>query len=85
MLICVSQRKFKECLKKDGFQLAAGEITPLDENSTPKAAAPSKRKKSEIKNEKTPKKTKKAATKKEEDDTEELKVEDEEKSDVEAE
>lgn len=68
VLICVSQRKFKECLKKDGFQLAAGEITPLDGSATPKPAAASKRKKSEVKTEKTPKKAKKSVTKKEEDD-----------------
>ncbi|KAK5073694.1 hypothetical protein LTR64_007170 [Lithohypha guttulata] len=56
-----AQRKFKESLKKDGFQLAAGKITPLDgTNSSSKAAAtPSKRKKKVVDAEGIPSKKRK--------------------------
>lgn len=43
-VIC-RQRKFKEALKKDGHQYAAGKVTPLSDTKSPKCTpAPSKRK-----------------------------------------
>lgn len=45
---CFSQRKFKDALKKDGYQYAGGQVTPLSSTETPKTTpVTSKRKKKE--------------------------------------
>ena len=74
MIFC-RQRKFKEALKKDGHQYAAGKVTSLSGTESPKCTpASSKRKKKgatdAAEGDETP--SKKQKTKKDEDEGEQI-------------